>query len=97
MDKKNSMDPSRPLFTLTVGEFLDLVRSALGEGDRTTARGLSELAGRLGCGRSKVSELRRLGVLDGAVISEVGRQKVFDVKKAVELAGEYTKNKKDTR
>lgn len=97
MDKKNSIDPSRPLFTLTVVEFLDLVRTAVGDVDRTTARGLTELAGRLGCGRSKVSELRRLGVLDGAVISEVGRQKVFDVRKAVELAGEYTKNKKETR
>lgn len=97
MEKKNTIDPSRPLFTVTVGEFLDLVRTAVGEEDRTTARGLTELAGRLGCGRSKVSELRRLGVLDGAVISEVGRQKVFDVRKAVELAGEYTKNKKEIR
>jgi hypothetical protein len=97
MEKKNTIDPSRPLFTVSVGEFLDLVRTAVGEEDRTIARGLTELAGRLGCGRSKVSELRRLGVLDGAVISEVGRQKVFDVRKAVELAGEYTKNKKETR
>ena len=95
--EKNTIDPSRPLYTVTVGEFFDLVRAAVGEEDRTTARGLTELAGRLGCGRSKVSELRRLGVLDGAVISEVGRQKVFDVRKAVELAGEYTKNKKEIR
>ena len=94
MEKKNAMDHSRPLFTLTVGEFFDLVRAAVGEGDRSTDRGLTELAGRLRCGRSKVSELRRLGVLDGAVISEVGRQKVFDVRKAVELAGEYTRDRK---
>ena len=55
--------------------------------------GFGELADRLGCGRSKVSELRRLGVLDGAVVSNVGRKAIFDVETAMRLVSEYKMNK----
>ncbi len=87
-----------PLLTVTVGEFAALMAAILNEGKAvqdtgTTARGLGELADRLGCGRSKVSELRRLGVLDGAVVSNVGRKAIFDVETAMRLVSEYKMNK----
>jgi hypothetical protein len=98
MGKKNAIDTSRPLLTVTIGEFQDIIREAIGgrkeTGARTTAKGLGELASHLGCGRSKVSELRSRGVLDGAVVSKVGRETVFDVDKARRLASEYGKKNK---
>ena len=45
-------------------------------------------------GRSKVSDLKRRGVLDGAVISSIGRKTVFDVKTAMRLVSEYQSNNK---
>lgn len=98
MKKKiDSLEQDKPLLTVTVGEFSSIIRELLKErvvpSDKTVC-GLSELAGVLGCGRSKVSELKRLGVLDDAVVSEVGRQTVFDVEKARALVTIHKKNLK---
>lgn len=95
---KQELANDKPLLTVTIGEFAALMAAILNDGKehqeaRTTARGLEELAGRLGCGRSKVSELKRLGVLDKAVISNVGRKAVFDVETAIKLVSEYRKDK----
>lgn len=67
---KYELPHDKPLLTVTVGEFAALMAAILNERKAvqdtgTMARGLGELADRLGCGRSKVSELRRLGVLTG--------------------------------
>ena len=93
------LDRDKPLLTVTVGEFAELMIGILGEGrghreGGPTAKGLGELAERLGCGRSKVSDLKRRGVLDGAVISNVGRKTVFDVDAAMRLVSEYQNNNK---
>ena len=95
---KCDLPHDKPLLTVTVSEFVALMTAILNEGKehqdtRTTARGLGELAERLGCGRSKVSELRRLGVLDEAVVSNVGRKAIFDVETAMRLVSEYKMNK----
>lgn len=95
---KYELQHDKPLLTVTVGEFAALMTAILNEGKavqdtRTTARELGELADRLGCGRSKVSELRRLGVLDEAVVSNVGRKAIFDVETAMRLVSEYKMNK----
>ena len=95
--EKNTIDADRPLLTITVGEFQNIIREAIcgrREDEGATAKGLGELAERLGCGRSKASELRRLGVLDGAVVSKVGRETVFDVEKARKLASKYGRKNK---
>ncbi|HCZ23221.1 MAG TPA: hypothetical protein DHU72_07590 [Rikenellaceae bacterium] len=93
------LNRDKPLLTVTVGEFADLLSGILGERRERregglTAKGLCELAERLGCGRSKVSDLKRRGVLDGAVISSIGRKTVFDVKTAMRLVSEYQSNNK---
>ena len=100
MKKSTKCDLShdKPLLTVTVGEFAALMTAILNEGKeyqetRTTARGLGELANRLGCGRSKISELKRLGILDEAVVSNVGRKAIFDVETAMRLVSEYKMNK----
>lgn len=98
MKKKiDSLEQDKPLLTVTVGEFSSIIRELLKErvtpSDKTVC-GLSELAGVLGYGRSKVSELKRLGVLDDAVVSEVGRQTVFDVEKVRALVTIHKKNLK---
>ena len=95
--EKNTIDADRPLLTITIGEFQDIIREAIcgrREDEGATAKGLGELAERLGCGKTKISELRRLGVLDKAIVSKIGREAVFDVSKARKLALEYGKKNK---
>ncbi len=95
--EKNTIDADRPLLTITVGEFQNIIREAIcgrREEDGATAKGLGELAERLGCGKTKISELRRLGVLDKAIVSKIGREVIFDVSEARKLASEYGKNNK---
>lgn len=96
-NKIDNLDQDKPLLAVTVGEFSSIIRELLHErtvcSDNTVC-GLNELAGVLGCGRSKVSELKRIGVLDDAVVSDVGRQTVFDVEKARALVAIHKKNSK---
>ena len=99
MSTKYVLPDDKAVLWVTVGEFAALMAAILNEGKAvqdtgTTARGLGELADRLGCGRSKVSELKRLGVLDGAVVSNVGRKAIFDVETAMRLVSEYKMNKR---
>lgn len=56
---------------------------------RTQAIGMAKLAEELGCSPSALYELKKKGVLDGAIISHIGKRLVFDVDKARELANEY--------
>lgn len=95
----------RPLWGLSVMEFLSVLSEAgklqedgalwLLSSKRIT--GVKALAKYLNCSESTIYLLRRKGVLDGAVISQIGRRIVFDGDKARTLASEYMKEnrKKD--
>ena len=91
MDEKN-----KPLFTLTVGEFLDLQKKAEQE---TQARetvspalpdspryvyGLKGIAALFGCGMVTASKVKRSGLIDRAV-TQIGRKIIVDAPLALEL------------
>lgn len=91
MDEKN-----KPLFTLTVGEFLDLQKKAEQE---TQARetvspalpdspryvyGLKGIAALFGCGMVTASKIKRSGLIDRAV-TQIGRKIIVDAPLALEL------------
>lgn len=60
-------------------------------------RGNQSLSEALGCGMTKIYQLRHLGILDGAVLSSVGRMTVYDVEKARELAEAYMQSINSTK
>ena len=58
--------------------------------------GVRALAIYLGCCESTIFMLRRNGVLDEAIISQIGKKIVFDGDKARVLAYEFQKNRRGT-
>ena len=97
MDEKN-----KPLFTLTVGEFLDLQKKAEQE---TQARetvspvlpdspryvyGLKGIAALFGCGMVTASKIKRSGLIDRAV-TQIGRKIIVDAPLALELVRQSKK------
>ena len=53
--------------------------------------GVDALSKELGCSPSKIYELRKLGILQGAEISHIGKAIIFDVEKAKELIKAHLK------
>ena len=97
-DKNNLLD--KLVWQMTGKELYQLVCYAL-EGNVTTGTtkgvcvtGVHALAEYLDCCESTVYALKRNGVLDDAVISQIGRKIVFDGEKARELAVAYMKSRR---
>ena len=84
----NNLNPDAPLFTLTVAQFKSLMASqpVVVEPEKTYVYNLQELARLLGCGLSKIYEVKRSGILDPA-IRKNGRKMIIDVNLARELFG----------
>lgn len=59
--------------------------------------GVTPLSAELGCSASFIYALKAKGVLDGAIISQIGKKAVFDVDKARELANTYQKEMRACR
>ena len=70
---------------------------ALSEGHQEKAVGVRALAQKLGCSESMIYSLMHVHVLDGAVISRIGKKFVFDVGTARRLADEYQTTKRQSR
>ncbi len=95
----------KPLWQMTGEEFLQLNELTRGSSNSTTennepnlyAHGVNELATMLGCCQSTVYALKKLGILDNAIVSQIGKRIVFDVRKARVLADEYQKSQRDQR
>lgn len=92
---------SRRLIDMQGSDFVALARFAGASSDGAHATmtprqaiGISALADALSCSSSQVANMRRDGALDGAIISHVGRNIVFDVEKARAAANEWKKEKK---
>jgi hypothetical protein len=77
-----SIDPKKPLFQLSVEEFLELQKAYLSE--KKYEYGLKGLAKMLGCSRSKASELKSSGILDEAIIQN-GKIIIIDKEKVLQL------------
>jgi hypothetical protein len=78
----NNIDTKKPLFQLTVEEFLELQKAYSSE--KKYEYGLKGLAKLLGCSRSKASELKSSGILDEAIIQN-GKIIIIDKEKALQL------------
>lgn len=94
-------EDKQPLWTMTREEFLSFLRQAIAgcEGAMhnnvvKTCSGTKELAAHLSCCESTIYALRRDGVLDDAVISQIGRRIVYNIDRARELANEYLAKKR---
>ena len=94
-----NMHETKMLVQLTVEELAYLIRSILAEDapaphNPATCSGTKELAAHLSCCESTIYALRRDGVLDDAVISQIGRRIVYNIDRARELANEYLGKKR---
>ena len=83
-----NIDPKKPLFQLTVEEFLDLQKNNVPE--RKYEYGLKGLAKTLGCSRSKAAELKSSGILDDAIIQN-GNLIIIDKEKAMKVLALHKK------
>lgn len=77
-----AIDKTKLISELTVDEFLQLINNAKQE--KKYEYGLKGLARVLNCSRSKASEIKSSGILDGAIIQN-GKIIVIDKEKAIEL------------
>ena len=95
----------KPLWQMTGEEFLQLnemtrnnsSHSKEDSAPKLYAHGINELASKLGCCQSTVYSLKKLGILDSAIVSQIGKRIVFDVNKARILADEYQKSQREAR
>lgn len=94
----------KPLWQLTAKEFCALSHYAYTEGGQVTSThevvritGVRALATYLDCCDSTVFMLRRNGVLDEAIISQVGKKIVFNGEKARELAEAFQQEHRTSR
>lgn len=78
------IDPTTPIWQLTVGEFLEISREFSSE--KKYEYGLKGLAKILGCSVSKASEVKSSGLLDEAIIQN-GNIIIIDKEKALLLFG----------
>jgi hypothetical protein len=78
----STIDPKKPLFQLSVEEFLELQKAYWTE--KKYEYGLKGLAKMLGCSRSKASELKSSGILDEAIIQN-GKIIIIDKEKVLQL------------
>ncbi len=96
---------TKPIWQMTGEEFLQLSELKRNEADATGesaehvqyAYGITELSQAIGCSQSTVYLLKKEGVLDEAIVSQVGRKIIFDVSKARLLADEYQKEQREFR
>ena len=82
-------DLDRPLWQLTVGEFLELIRNEMPkheviQSERKLAYGIKGISDIFGCSTATAQRIKNTGRIDKA-ISQVGRKIVIDCEKAIEL------------
>ena len=87
-----------PLWQMTGEEFFRLTRYANGGGrDENDARvtGNSELAEFVGCSVSTICKMKKTGLLNRAVLSDIGRSTVYDGNLARDIIKEYTHGRRN--
>jgi hypothetical protein len=100
----NCIEPNKPLWQLTEGEFFDLLIKILSQiqtpqkveernMDDEYVYGLDGLAKLLGCHKQHAYSLKKDGVFDGAVMQR-GKKIIVNKRKALELFGNNKKLKK---
>lgn len=92
---------AKPIWQMTGEEFLQLNELTKNEPSevptRSFAHGIGELARMIGCCQSTVYSLKKQGVLESAVVSNIGRRIIFDVERARTLADEHQRMQREIR
>lgn len=93
------LDKNAPIWTLTVGQFTDLMNSITQTKEEPKEQvkeideysyGLKGLANLLGCSKTTAWKIKDSGKIDKA-IKQVGRKIIIDNKKALELLSKNNK------
>lgn len=93
------LDKNAPIWTLTVGQFTDLMNSLTQTKEEPKEQvkeldkysyGLKGLANLLGCSKTTAWKIKDSGKIDKA-IKQVGRKIIIDNKKALELLSKNNK------
>lgn len=86
----------KSIIQMTGEEFCQLTRYANSGNESPSslrekhyAYGVQELADNLGCCPTTIYAIKKAGMLDGAIVSRLGKRIIFDVDKAQQLAQEY--------
>lgn len=88
------------VFQMSGREVYNLIQAAIISSTTSTSAqgmlctGIHALAEQLGCCESTIYMLKREGVLDSAIKSQVGKKIVFDVEKARAAANQYQKERR---
>lgn len=99
MSTKLTFDLNTPLFKLTAGELLDLMKRGVQPVEvlmnTTTAPdkyvyGLAGIAELFGCSKTQAGRIKKTGKIDDA-ITQIGNLIVVDAEKALKLAGKSRK------
>lgn len=93
MERKIEKLLKMPMWQMTGEEFLLLREKYCNKVQNfnpvNIAYGMRNLGDAIGCSLTTVYDLKRKGVLDGAIISFIGRRIAFDVEVARKLASQY--------
>jgi hypothetical protein len=93
------IDPGTPIWQLTVADLLEILKEAqqpqpvMQQPQKKYVHGLAGIAELFGCSRTTASEIKKSGVIDGA-ITQVGRTIVVDMDLALQLAKNRQKRNK---
>jgi hypothetical protein len=93
------IDPGIPIWQLTVADLLEILKEAqqpqpvMQQPQKKYVYGLAGIAKLFGCSRTTASEIKKSGVIDGA-ITQVGRTIVVDMDLALQLAKNRQKRNK---
>ena len=96
---------NKPVWQMSGEEFCILTKYATSSpallpaspSGKTRVIGIKELAAHLGCCESTIYAIKKLGILDPAIVSQIGKRIVFDAERARELADEYQKAQREQR
>lgn len=83
-----SIDPTTPLWQISVGEFLELQRKS--KADKRYEYGLKGIAKIFGCSVSQANRIKGSGIIDEAIIQN-GNIIIIETEKALKLFGEKKK------
>ena len=71
--------------------------SSSGEDGQTSVIGIKDLAAFIGCSESTIYSIKKQGVLDPAIVAQVGRKIVFNAPLARDLANAFQQQQRDLR
>ncbi|MDV3926412.1 hypothetical protein CMT52_13320 [Elizabethkingia anophelis] len=90
LKNEKSIDPTTPLWQISVGEFLELQHK--NKGDKRYEFGLKGIAKIFGCSVSHANRIKGSGIIDEAIIQN-GNIIIIETEKALQLFGEKKEKK----